>query len=156
MARDCEIARLRNCAIAFVVLLAACGKHEFHPPSQEQQVAQADSLYNPAVFDSIHWPSDAGRLLVGNEVYARKCDKCHGPLGKGGTDYARQQNLQVPSLVRSDWQFGNNPDTVRRRVFIGHTNGMPTWGVAELSAREVDAVTAYVIEQLRPDALKTK
>jgi mono/diheme cytochrome c family protein len=42
---------------------------------------------------------------------------------------------------------------VRRRIFTGHPAGMPTWGVAGIPAREIDAVAAYILEQLRPDVL---
>ncbi|HEX6560262.1 MAG TPA: cytochrome c [Longimicrobiales bacterium] len=153
MRRALERARTRASAILMLAALAGCKGHEFHPPDKAQQIAQADSAYSRALFDSIKWPSESGRLLAGNEVYARKCDKCHGPLGAGGTDYARANNIEVPSLVEPDWPFDNDHEAVRRKIFTGHVNGMPTWGVAELSPREIDAATAYVLEQLRPDAL---
>ncbi|HET9439880.1 MAG TPA: c-type cytochrome [Longimicrobiales bacterium] len=141
--------RVRVGLSALAVLLAGCKGHEFHPPDKEAQVAQADSLYAPALFDSIQWPSDSARVNVGNEVYAAKCDKCHGPLGEGGTEYAASQKLDVPSLVRPDWEYGNDHDKVRHRVFTGHPDGMPIWGVGNLTPREIDAVTAYVIGTLR-------
>ncbi|HEY0672787.1 MAG TPA: c-type cytochrome [Longimicrobiales bacterium] len=141
--------RAQAALMASAVILGGCKGHEFHPPDKEAQVSQADSLYSPALFDSIDWPSDSVRVLEGNEVYAAKCDKCHGPLGEGGTEYAQSQELEVPSLVRADWEYGNNHDAVRRRVFTGHPAGMPTWGVAHLTPREIDAVTAYVITTLR-------
>lgn len=156
MMRARERAIVRTCATAFTVLLIGCKGHEFHPPDKAKQIAQADSAYSPAMFDTIKWPSESGRLLAGNEVYARKCDKCHGPLGAGGTDYALQHNLKVPSLVEPDWVLANNREAVRRRIFTGHVNGMPTWGVAELSPREIDAATSYVLEQLRPDVIGKK
>jgi hypothetical protein len=74
-------------------------------------------------------------------------------MGEGGTDYAREQNLKPPSLVRADWPHASSIDSVRRRIFAGHPSGMPTWGVAGLSAREIDAVAYYIIEQLRRDAM---
>lgn len=138
----------RFALILLPVTLAGCKGHEFHPPDKAQQVAEADSLYSPALFDSIQWTSDAERLELGNEVYARKCDKCHGPTGAGGTDYAREQNLNVPSLLREDWPIANDREAVRRRIFTGHEKGMPIWGIAGITPREIDAVAAYVVEQL--------
>jgi hypothetical protein len=74
-------------------------------------------------------------------------------LGDGGTDYARQRNLDVPSLVEPDWEFRDDLEGTRRRVFVGHADGMPIWGVAGISPREIDAVSYYVLEVLRPEVL---
>lgn len=133
-----------------VIAVTACQEHEFHPPDQEARVAQADSLYQTVRFDTVQWPTDSARVTEGNNVYAVHCDKCHGPLGQGGTDYAKEQNLEVPSLVRENWPFKDH-DAVRRRIFTGHPAGMPTWGVARLTPRDIDAVAAYVVERLRAD-----
>jgi mono/diheme cytochrome c family protein len=139
-----------------VVLLGACKGHEFEPPSREAQVAQADSLYSPALFDSISWPSDSARTFEGNNVFATYCRKCHGSAGEGGvTPYARGRGLEVPSLVRPDWEAGSDVEAVRRRIFDGHQAGMPTWGVAGISPREIDAVAHYIVDDLRPEVLGT-
>ena len=49
--------------------------------------------------------------------------------------------------------MADQPDSVRRRVFVGHVAGMPTWGVAGITQREIDAVSFYVLESLRPEVL---
>jgi mono/diheme cytochrome c family protein len=136
------------------LLLASsgCKPHEFHPPSDEERVAQADSMFTPALFDTIRWESDSAKLFAGNEVWAARCDKCHGPLGEGGTEYAAARKLAVPSIVTPDWSMADQPNEVRRRVYVGHSQGMPTWGVAGIPLRQVDAVTAYILQQLRPEA----
>lgn len=139
-----------------VVLLTACKDHEFEPPDRDQRVAEAGRRYSPARFDTIAWDSAGARLTEGNLVYASSCRKCHGPMGEGGTDYAREQKLEPPSLVRADWPHASSIDSVRHRIFVGHSSGMPTWGVAGLSAREIDAVAYYIIEQMRPDALSRR
>lgn len=139
-------------ALTFVVL-TACKGHEFEPPNREQRVEEAARKYSPARFDTIEWDSAGARLTEGNLVYASKCRKCHGSMGEGGTDYAREQKLEPPSLVRADWPHASSIDSVRHRIFVGHPGGMPPWGVAGLSAREIDAVAYYIIEQLRRDAL---
>ena len=38
--------------------------------------------------------------------------------------------------------------------FVGHENGMPTYGVAGLTPREIDGAAYYVLAQLRPEILQ--
>jgi hypothetical protein len=75
-------------------------------------------------------------------------------MGEGNTEYAAERKLGVPSLVQPTWHLADKPDSVRHRVYVGHVQGMPTWGVAGIPPRDVDAVTAYLLHQLRPEALK--
>lgn len=146
--------RRAHLAAALAALaLTGCEKHEFEPPDRARQVAQADSAFSPALFDSLTWASREQRLQTGNEVYAAHCRKCHGPLGEGATEYARQRGLEVPSLVEPEWGYARDLEGARRRVFTGHPAGMPTWGVAGITPREIDAVSFYILEQLRPDVL---
>ncbi|MEQ9568633.1 MAG: cytochrome c [Longimicrobiales bacterium] len=140
-------------AAALSVALAACEKPEFEPPDRAEQVREADAEFSMAVFDSVAWPSDSIRALEGNVVYATSCRNCHGPLGAGGTDYALERNLAVPSLVAPEWRYARAPDSIRHRIFVGHVRGMPTWGVAGLTPREIDAVAHYIDEVLRPELL---
>lgn len=135
--------------LLLVLALAACGEHEFHPPSREEQVAEAEAQYSPMLFDSIAWDVADARFAAGNDIFASRCRKCHGPEGRAGTDYAREQELDVPSLVRDDWPYGSDIEAVRHRIYVGHPQGMPTWGVAGLTPREIDAVAYYVLTGLR-------
>jgi mono/diheme cytochrome c family protein len=139
-------------ALAALLATGACEKHEFERPSREDQVAQADSLLTPETFDTIAWPSDSARAFDGNNAYAANCRSCHGYLGAGDTDYARERNLEPPSLVRPDWPYDDVP-AVRHRIFVGHPAGMPTWGVAGITPREIDAIAYYIVHVLRPEAL---
>lgn len=132
---------------------AGCGEHEFDPPSRAERVEEAAERFDAASFDTIAWADEAQRMLEGNAVYAAECRRCHGPLGRGDTEYARANNLDVPSLVEPDWDFADDPIGVRRRIFTGHEAGMPTWGVAGITPREIDAVAAYLLEDLRPEIL---
>lgn len=145
----------RGPLLALLLGLAAvgCSDHEFHPPSEEEREAQADSLYSSAVFDTVDWDSDSDRTRTGNLVYADECRRCHGPLGRGNTDYAQENELDVPSLVAADWHLAGRIDTVRHLVFIGHGPGMPNWGVGRLTPRQIDAAAYYILEQLRPEVL---
>lgn len=140
-------------ALAVAVGLTACEKPEFEPPDRAEQVVEADREFSMALFDSIAWPSDSIRALEGNVVFSTSCRNCHGPLGEGGTDYALERNLQVPSLVSAEWRYAEEPDSIRHRIFVGHVRGMPTWGVAGLTPREIDAVAHYIQALLRPDVL---
>ncbi|NJD09582.1 MAG: c-type cytochrome [Gemmatimonadetes bacterium] len=151
--------RTAGAVLAVAALLSgACGGgHKFEPPSRDKQVAQADSLFSPALFDTIAWVSDSARTFEGNNVFAAYCRKCHGFDGRGGqTPYARNRGIVVPSLVSPGWPYGSDIDSVRRRIFEGHSAGMPTWGVAGISPREIDAVAHYILDDLRPEILGTK
>ena len=147
--------RKRPALLGLVLALAAggCSDHEFHPPDEEVRTAQADSLYSAATFDTLTWSSDSARIATGNLVFADECRRCHGPLGRGETDYARERDLDVPSLVREDWPYAGSVDSVRYAIFVGHGE-MPEWGVGRLTARQIDAVAAYLIRQLRPEMLE--
>jgi mono/diheme cytochrome c family protein len=105
------------------------------------------------MFDSVTWESDADRVQYGNLVFADHCRRCHGPLGEGDTEYARQNELDVPSLIDPAWEMAEDPEAVRRHVFSGHVGGMPTWGVGRLTPREIDAAVHYILAQLRPEVL---
>lgn len=134
--------------------LGACGEgHEFHPPDEEERVLLADSLFSAELFDTIAWENPAQRVDAGNGVFAAECRRCHGTLGRGDTEYARERGLAVPSLVRADWPLAGDIDAVRRTIFVGHVAGMPSWGIHSLSPREIDAVAFYLLEQLRPEVL---
>lgn len=136
--------------------LAGCGEHKFSPPSRTAQVAKADSIYATVDFDTLTWASDSARIFTGNEVYARACRDCHGYMGEGHAAYAKSEDINAPSLVAPDWPYGDDVAKVRERIFDGHPAGMPTWGVAHLSAREIDAVAFYLVRVLRPDAARAQ
>lgn len=147
----------RNAVLPLMVLLVLAGacseRHEFEPPSEEEKAAMADSLYSPALFDSVTWADDSTRITAGNLVYADHCRRCHGPLGRGETAYTAEQELDVPSLVDDDWEYADDIDAVRRRIFVGHAAGMPNWGVSQLSPRQIDAAAFYILGQLRPEVV---
>jgi mono/diheme cytochrome c family protein len=142
-------------ALVAVILTAACEKHEYEPPDRAQRVEEAATLLTPEMFDTITWSSVEDRAFAGNNVYAARCRSCHGYLGEAGTDYARESDLEVPSLVRPEWPYADI-ETVRRVIFTGHPGGMPTWGVAGITPREIDAVAYYIVYVLRPEAARLR
>lgn len=144
--------RSRSWAVAVALILGGCG-HEFEPPDREARVADATQQFAAVRFDTITWTDDDARELEGNEVYAARCRNCHGTLGAGGTDYAAERGLDVPSLVEPDWRLDGQADSVRFHVFVGHAAGMPNWGVTGLTQRQIDAVSFYIVDRLRPEVL---
>jgi mono/diheme cytochrome c family protein len=143
----------RVASIIALASAAGCAEPEFEPPSRAERVGAADERFDTALFDTIAWPDSLQRLQEGNAVYAAECRRCHGTLGEGETEYAVANELDVPTLVGPDWSLGTDPLALRRKIFTGHEAGMPTWGIAGISAREIDAVAAYLAEDLRPEIL---
>jgi hypothetical protein len=69
----------------------------------------------------------------------------------GDTPYARERGLLVPSLVEADWALADL-DTLRHVIFVSHGEGMPIYGTAGITPRQIDGAAFYVLEVLRPDA----
>jgi mono/diheme cytochrome c family protein len=139
--------------LACALLLAGCDKEEYQPPPETRRIELADSLYSPALFDTIAWDSAEERIYAGNLVYADSCRRCHGAFGEGGHVQAAGREVFVPSLLEQEWRLGGDIEAVRRLVFTGHTGGMPTWGLVRLTPRQIDAVAYYILEQLRPELM---
>jgi mono/diheme cytochrome c family protein len=131
--------------------LVGCSEYEFHPPDREAQVAEAAGAFSIQTYDTVTWASNSIRALEGDVVWSSQCRTCHGPVGRGGTAYARNQGLEVPSLVAPDWRYAGQRDSVLFRIHSGHAGGMPTWSVAGITPREIDAVTYYLLDVLRPE-----
>lgn len=127
------------------LVVSACG-HDFEPPDRSARVERAALEYSAALFDTIGWDDQEARLLQGNTAYAERCRRCHGPFGRGETEYARSRGLDVPSLA--DATRTMVLDNVRRSVYIGHEDWMPIFGEGGLSLREIDATAAYVLATL--------
>lgn len=139
-------------AVVLAGALAACGgEHEFEPPDRAERVAAAESAFAVMSFDSVTWSGDSARAQAGSELYAAECRKCHGYLGRGDTDYARQRDLDVPSLVAAEDPHAASLDSVRHRIYVGHQAGMPSWGVGRLTPRQIDAAAYYLVHRLRPE-----
>ncbi|MFV2007893.1 MAG: hypothetical protein ACC667_10620, partial [Longimicrobiales bacterium] len=99
-------------ALGAWVPLSGCGEHEFPPPPPEERVEEAALLYSPALFDSIAWNDEEEYALRGAGVFASECRKCHGVMGEGGTDYALERKLEVPSLVGAEWAYDGDIEAV--------------------------------------------
>jgi len=144
--------RLRFVMLSAGLLAVAACAHDFEPPERGARVERAREQYSAALFDSLAWDGQDARSLAGNTVYAERCARCHGPLGRGDTPYARGRGLSVPSLVEADWDIGSLDD-LRRALYVGHESGMPIFGEGVLTPREIDATAGYILETLRPEVL---
>lgn len=153
----------RSMRVCFAVLCtalapAACGGEKtFDPPDRAARLVEAEALFAEVRFDTVTWTSSDERSIVGNAVFAARCRKCHGTVGRGtdasGAEYALSRGLSVPSLVEPGWRLAAEPDSLRHIIFVGHAGGMPTWGVAGITQREIDAVAHYIVDELRPEIL---
>ena len=77
-------------------------------------------------------------LVLGREVYQRRCANCHGADGGGGTG---------PKLSDGE-TVAQYPDPADQRMLIANgRNAMPAF-VGSLSTEELDAVVRYTREVL--------
>lgn len=146
-------------ALGAALFGAACGGGESAADreaatrgAEADSVKMAESLYDPAVFDTIKWESEAARLERGQTVWRFSCQKCHGPDGRGGGEFAQQAHLDVPSFRIPDWAYDDDMPAIRHRIFVGHEGAMPNWGLHGLKYRDIDAAAAYINEVVRGHA----
>jgi mono/diheme cytochrome c family protein len=71
-------------------------RNGYDPPDPAERIELADSLYSPALFDTIDWASEQERAYAGNLVYADYCRRCHGTVGEGGTVMAAGNPSRSP------------------------------------------------------------
>lgn len=141
--------------LALVAMFAACaGEPPAEQPDQAQiradSVRLAEAAFQPAVFDTITWESDAAALERGSLVFRISCSKCHGDSGAGDGGFVLQgDTLRPPSFLAPDWRFAEDPLGLRRQIFTGNVAGMPYWGLVGLKYRDIDAVARHITEGLR-------
>jgi len=137
--------------------LGACGGEEPQEvvpegPSRADSVAVADSAFDATVFDTIAWEDDEAAIERGGLVFRISCSKCHGDGGRGNGNFVFQgDTLRPPSFLTSDWQYAEDAEGLRRRIFTGNIAGMPYWGLVGLGYKDIDAVARYITEYLRPN-----
>lgn len=123
----------------------------------EQRLSRADSVgvalltFDETVFDTIGWTSGEEVLARGEVVFETSCAKCHGPEGRGDGGFVLNGvTLTPPSFLGADWRYANRPIRLRRQIFSGSVQGMPYWGLVGLQYRDIDAVSSYILQVLRP------
>lgn len=142
-------------SLAAAVIAAGCQQE----PSPEWQKAaeeranrrtaeEAAARFDETAYDTVTWRSAYARGERGRTVYDHSCAKCHGRDGTGGGPFAREHDLETGSLVGPGWLYAGDVPALRQRIFAGHGQGMPAWGLTELSPRDLDAVAYFVDERL--------
>lgn len=137
-----------------VLFLAGCGADvpADAPADGEPSAALAAAELDPALFDSIAWPSPGAATARGATVYMYSCAKCHGENGAGNAQYKLQGRvLRPPSFRAVDWQYADDLAGLREAVYRGNDRGMPHWGNAGLTPRDIDAVARYIQDGLRAE-----
>ena len=77
-------------------------------------------------------------LLIGRDVYSRRCANCHGAGGGGGSGPKLSDGAVIEAY----------PDPTDQRALIANgRNGMPAFA-GSLSTAELDAVVRYTREVL--------
>lgn len=154
---------VRACSAAVAALVLGCGREPAADPQALMQAARADSvaeaeqLYDPTVFDTLSFYRDpTARLARGDVVWRTSCQKCHGADFRGLGDFAVRNAIEVPSLLDEDWVRRGELEPLRHRIFIGHPSAMPNWGLVGLKYRDVDAVVAFIIDQIGPAETKPR
>lgn len=145
--------RLRTGFSLLLFALSACDVPERDAAvvTSADTVAAALATYDPAAFDTIRWESDSIALARGSDVFKWACAECHGQGGAGDGSFVNEQGdtLRPPSFLRPTWRFAGDHDGLRRQVFAGNAQGMPHWGLVKMLPRDIDAVTLYILKELR-------
>jgi mono/diheme cytochrome c family protein len=101
--------------------------------------------------------ADSVALERGGVVWRASCEKCHGGRGRGDGEAVEPLGLEgkVPSFLAEDWEYAEDYEALRRRIYTGTEGGMPHWmphwAFHGLGYRDIDAVVAYVELLITPD-----
>jgi mono/diheme cytochrome c family protein len=105
-------------------------------PAGWQLPPDADELQSPL-------KADAEVLAAGKEIYAQKCQRCHGPAGLGDGPDADLDNRDVMDLTNPK-RAGRNPDgIVYHKVLSGRGRPLMPAFRDELSPQQIWTVVAY-------------
>ena len=143
--------------LAPLLVAAACSgepaQEEQTGPSAADSVLMAAAQYDPANFDTIQWESDAAAVVRGSVVFSYSCAKCHGTGGEGGEHWVtRGDTLETPSFLVEDWEYADDREALLKLIYTGREGGMPHWGLEGLKYRDIDAVTRFILEELRTES----
>jgi mono/diheme cytochrome c family protein len=147
---------MRSTALLMAIAMMTLGCAEQEAPVVEEGPTGADSVamavaqFDAAGFDTVQWESQQAALDRGVTVFNFSCMKCHGPEGKGDGEFVTQGDTLVPpDITAPDWQFVEDHQALRERIYTGTAEGMPHWGLEGLKYRDIDAVATYMRLGLR-------
>jgi len=109
---------------------------------------------DPAEFAGIAWPPGADApegLPLGQRIYLRSCQTCHGPDGRGNGPAAPSMSPRPRDFTQGQFKYKSTAaevpptdDDLQRTVRDGlRASAMPSFGDL-LSAEEIKAVSGYV------------
>lgn len=139
--------------LAALFLTVGCGGGEPQAedvPAGPDSTALAQAAYDPTMFDTVSWETQAEAVERGQVVYRFSCLKCHGERGAGDAEFMREgDTLRPPSFQEADWPYAEDREGIHEQIFVGTAESMPHWGLVGLTPRDVDAVAIYIMEELR-------
>lgn len=142
-------------ALALSLAVAACaeaGTEQEDAPTSADTLAQALAAFDPAVFDTVTWDSEAAAVARGADVFKWACATCHGETGRGDGEYEIEgHTLRPPSFQDPHWRFRNDSEGLKRYIFAGNVMGMPHWGLRRMAARDIVALDLYIRTELIQD-----
>ena len=91
---------------------------------------------------TLSWMVSAGLLYAGapegKELFAAKCQPCHGANGEGKAAIAKMYNVTMPPLASKDVQAKSDAD-LKKVILSGKGKMKPVAGVAEKQADDIVA-----------------
>ncbi|HTQ36525.1 MAG TPA: c-type cytochrome [Steroidobacteraceae bacterium] len=84
-------------------------------------------------------PHDGQAALAGRELFfgQANCVDCHGPDGKGNSDYG------APDLTVNVWNSGGDPANLYDSIYFGRHRVMPGW-IDRLTLEQIRALSVYI------------
>lgn len=134
--------------------LTACGGEPETPeqsaPTAADTVQAAMAQYDPAGFDTITWATAEDAIVRGSVVFSYSCAKCHGRHGEGNGNFVTQgDTLRPPDITVTDWRFLDDREGLREYIYVGSDASMPHWGLEGLRYKDIDAVSAFLIDGIQ-------
>jgi cytochrome c oxidase cbb3-type subunit 3 len=97
------------------------------------------------ILELSHRPNDAQAALAGQAVFdgPTYCGDCHGPDGRGNSDYG------APDLTADVWLYGGDPASLHDSIYFGRHGVMPAW-IGKLTLPQIRALAVYVYVASHP------
>jgi mono/diheme cytochrome c family protein len=130
----------------WVCVLVVYSNAQGQRQGRSQAESQNDGWTIPKGAAAEKSPLTVNDALVANgkKLFAAKCQRCHGPLGKGDGPDADPKHRHHMDLTSADGAKDNPDGVVFYRIWNGRTGPkMPTFS-EELSKEQVWTVVAYV------------